>query len=76
MSTAAGTRPRSLLSSTVAAYRIVAADHMHLPHLVFESRIHTPAAEAASTEGKQQNKKTLRPEKQSYRGPEQPPKAA
>ena len=33
-------------------------------------------AEAASTEGKQQNKKTLRPEKQSYRGPKQPPKAA
>jgi hypothetical protein len=38
--------------------------------------IDTPAAEAASTEGKQQNKKTQRPEKQSYRGPEQPPKAA
>ncbi len=38
--------------------------------------IHQPPRQPAP-EGKQQNKETLiRPEKQNYTGPEQPPKAA
>jgi hypothetical protein len=38
--------------------------------------IHQPPRQPAHTEGKQQNTKTLRPEKQNYTGHEQPPKAA